>query len=1020
MAAPAPIYDDEKTAEARIRALEKVARGNTIGSDAEIAARNENPDNPGGGVAEAKDLVKGEKNAAEDTKSATPENQIDQDFRFTGGKRQAKTNGSWLKRQRGIAVLSGGVFSSIFAIWVAGSFIAGPLQFLNFANSIRIPHFSATEHFTDSRLGKIMVYSRTNTVGDTRLNAIERTYKGKILASMEKAGFKPATPVTDTAASKLNFLKDWEIDTSTKGSPFEGMSQEEVRNWAKTNLGDSSTVSEYKGKTYIKTDSFIKQVKTTYELNRVLGKSRLTSAVRTRVLGKFFDFTLHPMHIADQKINSWFVNKTSDAFKKWQSNRETKIGSGASVVETVDSRSAKDATNATKDRPAQAIDGGSTDSIGGSKASQAISSLKDFATSKTGKIGGGALLGVGIICGAREVANGIGDFKLAQVYEPLIRTYMEAVSVAAQIAAGEDVDMTQLNYYAEKMVERDQNGKILNDTSMSKSIKANNGESGGIDLDTNTKEAIKAGAIPTGLQWTVTGTTGSLVSALCGTTGQIIGGVLTIGSIFIGGGILTTLIGAAAFGAGIHYATQWLQGQAVNIDATGAEYGSQADYGGALTGAAQAMQFAGNTLTSTQISELNQQTAEYQQQEFDSQSFIARLFNPVDTHSLTSQMIESNVFDTKNTIASLQEGLLSPLSAIPNFFSNIFSGKKAFAAASTYDYGIPVLGFSLEDQNDPIIAIPQENAQKVGELLDDPNQSSQAQEYIARAKRCYDVNIVKGTDGWDVMPTTAPDAFKSIYIDKGYQDSDCNTSGAQDPNWLRIRAFIADTAVIESWACTEGDDASCAASGVGSAASTGVTTTSSSTIDTSTLTQASDTVACAAGTKDLGTQQGYSSGTPVTIRVCSIPGFKSTAAESAATGQYAISGANGDVIVNSRVSGAWLALFNAAKNDNITLSATSSFRSMAMQQHLRATLGAQAAPGGYSNHQLGLAIDIADAGGVRNIGATTCAQRARAPSSTVWTWMNNNAAKFGFKQFTAESWHWDPMPVSYNCGGDGS
>jgi hypothetical protein len=68
---------------------------------------------------------------------------------------------------------------------------------------------------------------------------------------------------------------------------------------------------------------------------------------------------------------------------------------------------------------------------------------------------------------------------------------------------------------------------------------------------------------------------------------------------------------------------------------------------------------------------------------------------------------------------------------------------------------------------------------------------------------------------------------------------------------------------------------------------------------------------------------------------------------------------------------------------------------------------------------MGIAIDFGGTN-VKNAYATSCQSRARDPSSTVWTWLNNNAAKFGIKQYQAESWHWDAMGGSTRCGGDGT
>ena len=186
---------------------------------------------------------------------------------------------------------------------------------------------------------------------------------------------------------------------------------------------------------------------------------------------------------------------------------------------------------------------------------------------------------------------------------------------------------------------------------------------------------------------------------------------------------------------------------------------------------------------------------------------------------------------------------------------------------------------------------------------------------------------------------------------------------------------------------------------------------------------ASTNVACASGTTDLGTaQKAYSQGTAISVRLCAIPGFKSTSSESTSGNTYYVAGANGNVIVNSRVSGAVLGMYNKAKSQNLTMSAVSSFRTMAHQQALcnantgckNGTSYAYVARPGYSNHQLGVAIDFAGTN-VKMSDANCTTRRATDSASTTWTWLKNNAATYGYRQYAAESWHWDPMVSSSRC-----
>jgi D-alanyl-D-alanine carboxypeptidase len=181
----------------------------------------------------------------------------------------------------------------------------------------------------------------------------------------------------------------------------------------------------------------------------------------------------------------------------------------------------------------------------------------------------------------------------------------------------------------------------------------------------------------------------------------------------------------------------------------------------------------------------------------------------------------------------------------------------------------------------------------------------------------------------------------------------------------------------------------------------------------------SSTVACAAGTTNLGVFTGYTGGTALQVRLCAIPGLSSGSSESTPGTAYYIAGASGLAIVNSRVSGAMLGLVNAARASGRTLSANSSFRTNQHQTDLcnantncRNGIYDQVARPGTSNHQLGVAIDFA---GTSVRGGSTCATRARDTASAVWNWLEANARRFGFRQYSAESWHWDATTTSNRC-----
>ncbi len=187
-----------------------------------------------------------------------------------------------------------------------------------------------------------------------------------------------------------------------------------------------------------------------------------------------------------------------------------------------------------------------------------------------------------------------------------------------------------------------------------------------------------------------------------------------------------------------------------------------------------------------------------------------------------------------------------------------------------------------------------------------------------------------------------------------------------------------------------------------------------------TMSSDSSSVSCFAGTRDLGVHDAYSAGTKIRARLCAIPGFKSSSDESRVGSAYYVANANGDVIVNARAAGTVMGLYRAAVNSGVAISATSSFRTMAHQQALcnddtgcrNGTSYSIVARPGYSNHQLGAAIDYTMSPHSPNSGATCTNGRDTMTSNALWNFLNRNAARFGIRQYATEAWHWETTAAS--------
>ncbi|HYH75680.1 MAG TPA: D-alanyl-D-alanine carboxypeptidase family protein, partial [Candidatus Saccharimonadales bacterium] len=158
------------------------------------------------------------------------------------------------------------------------------------------------------------------------------------------------------------------------------------------------------------------------------------------------------------------------------------------------------------------------------------------------------------------------------------------------------------------------------------------------------------------------------------------------------------------------------------------------------------------------------------------------------------------------------------------------------------------------------------------------------------------------------------------------------------------------------------------------------------------------------GTIDRKDHDGWHDGKKVRIKICEIKEIKSSGRESQNVG---FSGATGGILVNSRVSGAYLALAKRAENNRgpngqaqpLTLQANSSYRTMANQERLWDELGhntALVARPGHSNHQMGIAIDFAKSNG------------SALTSGDQWFKFLKDNADLGIINYPREAWHWSP------------
>lgn len=648
----------------------------------------------------------------------------------------------------------------------------------------------------------------------------------------------------------------------------------------------------------------------------------------------------------------------------------------------------------------------------------------------------GALTLTDGLCFLKEMSGLLPALNYASIVAPAMEEAVDKQAVASNIRAGKNLTADQPGYIASGFRD-DKGGSIWGSRALNASLSG--GAGSGIDADPGLKQAFEMrGSNISGLLDTLAGEGGdqplldaaaaggdSIANLACSTVGygiQIaIGGALTL---LVPGGVVAKTAQVAQsmairnllvhlfsdfLGGRVETAAKGMCGQdedGLTVDAEA--FGSCLAYGARAAHNANAASMGGVELSGTQERVLMGVLDEIEAEEFRQKSFFARTLDTTEPRSLVAGILRNTSPDATRNVSNLASFLVSSPANIFSALTSPFTAKAA-AQQATYDWGdFRLVGIPLEIIEDPKYEDPFENSIEAAKIFNNGNNE------IERAKRCFGVDIIKVSGRWQATPSEEVVPMENEYVDEKCSDL--------SEDWIRTMLFVFDDAIVTSMACYEGDSLSCGELGLGGGGTQTTTTPdgAGSQIEGDPYTD-STTVACAAGTKDLGVHDGYSDGQLIPLRLCSLSNLPSSGQADNPGGSYSTPGAEGKAIVNSRVSGAWYSLVEAARTGGVSFTARSSFRSMSHQQascygDLSCRNGdhTYVARPGYSSHQAGVAIDFGDMG---VNGGATCATRARATSSAGWNWLNSNAASYGFKQYSAEAWHWDALPVANRCSG---
>lgn len=906
---------------------------------------------------------------------------------YTGGsptKDKKGLLGKMTGRQKGASLgLIGIIISAVFGF---ATITQGPLQIMHFSQLLQRFHMLKNEEFGDDRSSHFLRNLRNRNRGAERkhLGGVANKFADRFELRLQKeSGLRS---VYDNATGRHI---GYEIIDETKAkSAVADFNKDEIpiTDSPPTNGHPADTkAGPFKGRFVNLSDTKYKTRRATIRnVTKGTKTAKITGALGARLLIRRAAVDFHPLknlkRKADDNVLKWYRARKEDRAKE--------DAEGTKPPDDPHKTNGDDDDNTTNPDEEETRKNAQNGDTNGVKKKLAIGTSA-----------------VGALCALHAISDQVENLKYLNIILPLIRIGTRIVSTGSQVMYGSnDVNVDELGSVTDDLYDNATDSSWVS----ARSIQAELGqEQTGDDIPSSAKPSKVGDKGPLlGFVDSVFDKAGVAGDVACSAAGQAILGAAT-------GGIIGTIKDSAKSFAGssaekklgitdpTELAAQWivkkLAGKEISALAKGAELGNYANYGARLAANDTAISMGGRVLSAVEAAEIDQQLAQNIAFENSQKSFTERVFNIYDVDSVIGRA-------SLNMPSSPGQTLLAVIRSPLKLFSSFgFLSKRASAASkASYDYGFPEFGFSVEEQQDPRFEDPFDNADIVEPKLKDLND---------KYGKCFSMTVNPDTGNLESGESTRYDDIE--------KNENCHDNSE---DLARYRFYLADKVTEFSLSCNEGDDESCTSLGFG--VPKGSTSASSPAAPAATGLIVGDpysessSVPCDPRTKDLGTADGYSDGKKYTVRLCSLPNLKSSGDEDNPGGGYSTPGADGHAIVNSRVSGAWFSLVEEAAKSGRALSAGSSFRSMQHQQDLWNKSGQDSkyvARPGYSSHQSGVAIDF-EGMKVKSSDTKSCKGRATAPDNKNWVWLHDNAENYGFKQYSAEAWHWDALPTANRCG----
>ncbi len=885
----------------------------------------------------------------------------------------------WFSRR----VMAGSIIGTTLGL-LMGVFtvVQGPLEFLQFGKALA-SHVAQLDDFMDEQRSQRMRYRRLSATGNIAADLVERRLnRSGFYSKYNSAGYfegyridPRVVPPNDLAKLRGNLqINGDEILLVEPGSNLR-------------RRGLINNVNDYVFK------------KSTLR--------RVNAKIAARMQRARGGVSFHFLGNIDRKVNTKFSEFLNRAIKQFA--EYFKKGEGVDLPRAQgDTEGAEDERRASQGT-ADEING-SIDNAAGDLSDQGMANASNDVGTKLDAGKAGDFLG--FVCASRAISKGWQAVLYSKLVIPMLRFGMAFLSIASQIMYGgqhtdREGEPAKATLFAElgamSVLLRGGNGPPW---ASARTVQGAFGKPlTGPDMPNvsklgrlNNKPAFFriVDALPVG--------------TACRVNDNVVGGFIISAA---SGGVVAEVIitGLAAFGFdpigdGVNALIRWSVGNPLKDLPQRAQTANYAMTGMHIAASDQFASVGGRVMDTAETAELQQKTIDDQKAEFAKLPLSSRLFDATEPRSLAGQVI----MDTPDSPSGMVASALTSLWTLPSTFmsrvAQTFS--RSAYAASAYNYEYPMIAFSLAERTDERWADTNALEERVKPKL---------AEYNDKYGKCFSTTIEPST--LEILAGNTVNVYEDSY------KNSCMITPADDEyeDFTDYRFFIANEVSKQADECQLNKQSECKILNPARRASTAPPAGSGNGLIVGDPYTDGTSVPCATGTQDRGMSTGYAGTGPgpndyqtFPIRLCMLSNLPSTGSEDPGFG-----------VVNSRVSGAWFALINQAAAAGVVLTGASSYRSMAHQQALweqnrddsssvweqnRDDSSSVAAPG-KSSHQAGVALDFAnmESGSGR---PQECAARATATSAQ-YTWMRNNAARFGFKQYAAEAWHWDALQAGNRC-----